>query len=43
MRLCAQAGVPVIGVPLDANRCGRWMNEFHPTMVNLKILKPLVT
>ena len=31
MRVCAEAGVPAVGIPLDANRCGRWWGEFSPT------------
>ena len=35
MRMCAKLSVPVVGVPLNANRCGRWMGEFLPTSINL--------
>ena len=35
-RTCARAGVPVTGVPLDANRCARWWGEFRPNSVNLR-------
>ncbi len=35
MRQCQKAGVPVVGVPLDANRCARWWGEFKPNAVNL--------
>ncbi len=34
MRLCAKYDVPAIGVPLDANRCIRWMGDFYPNTVN---------
>jgi len=37
-----RAGVPVVGVPLDANRCARWWGEFHPNAVNLNILQTLL-
>jgi hypothetical protein len=35
MRRVARLGVPVLGVPLDANRCARWLPEQLPTGVNL--------
>ena len=35
MRMCAKLNVPVVGVPLNANRCARWMGEFLPTSVDL--------
>ncbi|MGE5847523.1 MAG: DUF116 domain-containing protein [Ignavibacteria bacterium] len=43
MRLCIKHHVPVIGIPLDANRCARWMGEFHDNTVNLAELKKLVS
>jgi hypothetical protein len=36
MRMCVKLGVPVVGVPLNANRCSRWMGEYRPTSVELK-------
>ena len=33
--------IPVIGLPLDANRCIRWMGEFHPNSINTKQLELL--
>ena len=42
MRLCARAGVPVVGLPLDANRCSRWLGEFHQNTINLRRLESLV-
>jgi hypothetical protein len=36
LRLCAKYDVPAIGVPLDANRCRRWMGDFYPNSVNEK-------
>jgi hypothetical protein len=36
LRLCAKYNVPAIGVPLDANRCVRWMGDFYPNSVNEK-------
>ena len=42
MRLCARAGVPVLGLPLDANRCARWLGEFRQNTVNLGALERLL-
>ena len=41
MRLAMGSGVPVVGVPLNANRCRRWMGSFHETSVNLDVLTAL--
>ncbi len=43
MRLCISLGIPPIGVPLDANRCRRWMGAAHETSFNLKQLEKLLT
>jgi hypothetical protein len=43
MRLCSGGNVPVVGLPLDANRCIRWMGAFHPNSINLKRLERLVS
>ena len=42
MRLCAKYDVPAIGVPLDANRCVRWMGNFYPNSVNEKKILSLL-
>jgi uncharacterized protein len=42
MRRCAKAGVPALGVPLDANRCVRWWGEFHPNSVNISQVEKLL-
>jgi len=42
MRRCRKAGIPVIGVPLDANRCRRWWGQFYPNTVNLGELERLL-
>jgi hypothetical protein len=42
MRLCMGLDIPVVGIPLDANRCMRWMGAFHPTSVDLDVLSRLV-
>ncbi len=41
MRLCIGLNVPVVGIPLNANRCRRWMGAFHPTSVDLVALRKL--
>jgi hypothetical protein len=38
MRMCRKFKVPVIGIPLNANRCARWMGAFHPTSVDMEII-----
>ncbi len=42
LRLCAKYDVPAIGVPLDANRCIRWMGDFYSNSVNEKRILSLL-
>jgi hypothetical protein len=42
MRLCMKAGLPVIGIPLNANRCIRWMDGFYDTSIDLSALEKLL-
>lgn len=42
MRLCRKAGFPVIGIPLNANRCPRWMGNMHDTNIDLAALENLI-
>jgi hypothetical protein len=42
MRGCMEAHLPVIGIPLNANRCPRWMDTFHDTSVDLHALETLL-
>ena len=42
MRLCLKLGIPPIGIPLDANRCARWMKECKESSFNLKELEGLI-
>jgi len=42
MRMCRKYGIPVVGIPLDANRCARWWGEFHWNSVNFKMLEGLL-
>lgn len=42
MRLCASLDIPAVGIPLDANRCARWMQRAHETSFSLKELEALI-
>ena len=42
MRLCDGMAIPVVGVPLDANRCSRWLGECLETTYSLEELERLV-
>ncbi len=42
MRLCIRTGIPPIGIPLNANRCARWMSEAHETSFNLEQVEELL-
>jgi hypothetical protein len=42
MRLCIKLGIPPVGVPLDANRCSRWMKECQESSFDLKELSALL-
>ncbi len=42
MRACMKRKIPVVGIPLDANRCMRWMGRFEETSVNIERLTQLV-
>ena len=39
---CSRYNIPVVGIPLDANRCIRWWGEFFPNSVNLAELEKLI-
>lgn len=43
MRSVRKKGLPVVGIPLNANRCIRWFGEFLPNSVDLQQLDRLVT
>lgn len=43
MRKCSKYKIPVVGLPLNANRCVRWFGEFHQNSVDLDKLKDLLT
>jgi len=42
MRLCMKVKAPVVGIPLNANRCPRWMESMHDTSIDLSALQSLV-
>ena len=42
MRLCLRTGIPPVGIPLNANRCTRWMSQAHETSFNLEQLEELL-
>jgi hypothetical protein len=42
MRLCLRLDIPAVGIPLDANRCARWMKQAYETTFNLKELEELL-
>jgi len=42
MRMCVKLDIPVVGIPLNANRCARWMGAFRPTSVELVELRRIV-
>jgi hypothetical protein len=43
MRLCISTGIPPVGIPLNANRCARWMSQAHETSFSLEQLEELLT
>jgi len=42
MRLCIKLGIPAVGIPLDANRCSRWLKQCRESSFNLEELEGLV-
>jgi hypothetical protein len=42
MGLCIRSGIPPVGIPLNANRCARWMSEAQETSFNLEQLEELL-
>jgi hypothetical protein len=42
MRKCVKYRIPVVGIPLNANRCIRWFGEFHPNSIDLDELRNLI-
>jgi hypothetical protein len=42
MRLCIRKGIPPVGIPLNANRCARWMSEARESSFSLEQLEDLL-
>lgn len=42
MRLCIRLGIPPVGIPLDANRCARWMKQAYESSFSLEELENLL-
>jgi hypothetical protein len=42
MRLCIRLDINPVGIPLDANRCSRWMKEARETSFSIKELEDLL-
>jgi hypothetical protein len=42
MRQCRRNNIPVVGIPLNANRCVRWYGEFFQNSVDLDELEKLL-
>jgi len=42
MRESSRLGLPSVGVPLNANRCARWMGDFYDNSVSLERVVELV-
>lgn len=42
MRLCIKLHIAPLGIPLDANRCARWMGQAHESSFNLEELDRLL-
>jgi hypothetical protein len=38
MRKCRGLNIPVVGIPLNANRCARWFGEFYQNSIDLNEL-----
>jgi hypothetical protein len=43
MRNCMKNNIPVVGLPLNANRCRRWFGEFHPNSIDLDELEGMLS
>lgn len=42
MRVCIKLNIPPVGIPLDVNRCARWMKQARESSFNLKELEALI-
>jgi hypothetical protein len=42
LRICMKINIPVVGIPLNANRCARWMGDFYENSFSVEKLENLV-
>jgi hypothetical protein len=42
LKKCLKYGIPAIGIPLNANRCARWLGDFYPNSVNVEQVERLL-
>ncbi len=42
MRLCIKLGIQPVGIPLNANRCRRWMKDTKESSYSLEELEGLI-
>jgi hypothetical protein len=42
MRNSRKNNIPVVGIPLNANRCVRWFGEFFPNNIDIAEIENLV-
>jgi len=42
MRLCIKLGISPLGIPLNANRCARWMKQAYESSFSLEELEGLI-
>jgi hypothetical protein len=42
IRNCRKNNIPVVGIPLNANRCIRWFGEFLQNSIDLRELERLI-
>jgi len=42
MRLCIKLGISPVGIPLNANRCARWMKQAYETSFSLEEVEELI-
>ncbi len=43
MRLCNRLGIPAVGIPLDVNRCARWLGKTQESLFNVRALEELLS
>jgi len=43
MRNCMKGNIPVVGIPLNANRCIRWFGNFFPNSIDATAIEKLIS